>query len=68
MKRVGSSKKAEWTHINFLKKLRREMPTDEAEEPPAAKPHARQWSLKCIAREKGKTRRTRQFKVLWPVG
>ena len=65
VKRVGRSKKAEWTHIDFLKKLRREMSTEEAKELPATKPHARQWSLKCIAGEKGKTRRTKQFKVPW---
>ena len=65
VKRVGSSRKAEWTHIDFLKKLRRELPTEEAAELPAAKPHAKQWAIRLIAGEKGKTRRTRQFKVLW---
>ena len=55
MKRVGSSKKAEKTHIDYLKKLHREMPTEEAEELPAAKPHAR---------KEGTSRPIRQFKVL----
>ena len=48
VKRVGSARKAEWTHIDFLKKHRRDLPTEEAEELPAAKPHAKQWELKWI--------------------
>ena len=66
IKRIGSSKSTpKWVHLDQVKKFKRFMTQTEAQEIDEATPHAKQHEVVKIVGERGKTRRTKQFRVHW---
>jgi hypothetical protein len=65
IRRLGKSGKPRWVHVDQIRKLRRFLQEDKAAELPEAKPHAKGWEVCKIVGEKGMTRRSKQYKVLW---
>ena len=59
-------KQPEWKHVDDIKAYEEDKSVlEDSIEMPNAKPHAKKYILKTIVGERGKTRRTKQFKILW---
>jgi hypothetical protein len=66
IKRVGANKQAKWVHVDDIRKLKRFLVDDSEQESPAeAKKHSKQFDVQRIVGEKGRTRRAKQFRVMW---
>ena len=66
IKKIGKSKsKGRWVHLDQIKQFKKFMMEDEGEEVAAAKPHSRQYGIEAIVGERGRTRRTKQYRILW---
>ena len=48
-----------------MRELKRVVTEEEAEELPEAKKHSKKFEVQAVVGEKGMTRRTKQYKVLW---
>ena len=65
VQRIGSSDAPKWVHVDFIKRLKRATHEDDAEAIVPTKPHSKKYKLKLLEGEKGKTRKTKQCRVLW---
>ena len=67
IKRMGAGKsRPRWVHLDQIKKFRRFMVSEEdGEEMIAAKPHSKQYTVFRVVGERGKTRRSKQFRIQW---
>jgi hypothetical protein len=65
IKRLGTAGKPRCVHVDQMRELKRVIPETEAEELPEAKKYGKKFEVRAIVGEKGMTRRTKQFKVLW---
>ena len=65
VKRLGTAGKPRCVHVDQMRELKRVVPDAEAEELPEAKKYGKKFEVLAIVGEKGMTRRTKQFKVLW---
>ena len=66
IKKIGKSKsKGWWVHLDQIKQFKKFMMEEEGEEIAAAKPNSRQYEIEAIVGERGKTRRMKQYRILW---
>ena len=66
IQRIGTKKQPEWRHVDDIKAYKEDKSVLRGSiEMPSAKPHAKKCMLKTIVGQRGKTRRTKQFKILW---
>jgi hypothetical protein len=66
IKRIGAQKQAEHVHVDDLRAFHRDdEKLQEAAELEAAHKSAKVWDVHKIVGEKGRTRRTKQYRVMW---
>ena len=66
IKKIGKHKtKGRWVHLDQIKQFKKFLLEEEGEEVAAAKPHSKQYEIEAIVGERGKTRRTKQYRILW---